>query len=101
MFNLFCLNQTALDYDAGTTSFALTVQVSDGTNTLTIPVSVTVAPVNEASPTFGADLVATFAENTAVGTSLGTHAATDADASPHGIVSYSIQAGAVSFYFNV
>ncbi|XP_052778541.1 protein dachsous-like [Mya arenaria] len=81
---------SALDYDAGTQNFALSVQVTDGTTTLTIPVTMDVSPVNEATPTFGADVDVTFAENTAVGTSLATHAATDADASPHAVVSYSI-----------
>ncbi|XP_052778546.1 cadherin EGF LAG seven-pass G-type receptor 2-like, partial [Mya arenaria] len=81
---------SALDYDAGTQNFALSVQVTDSTTTLTIPVTIVVNPVNEATPTFGADVDVTFSENTAVGMSLATHAATDADASPHAVVSYSI-----------
>ncbi|WAR26920.1 FAT4-like protein [Mya arenaria] len=57
---------SALDYDAGTQNFAVSVQVTDGTTTLTIPVTIVVNPVNEATPTFGADVDVTFAENTAV-----------------------------------
>ena len=91
--------KAVIDYEtAGASQYDVTVTVSDGTNSANVYGSIIVTPVNEASPTFGADLVATFAENTAVGTSLGTHAATDADASPHGVVSYSIQAGSVSLF---
>ncbi|XP_060602144.1 cadherin-23-like isoform X2 [Ruditapes philippinarum] len=79
-----------LDYDGGTTSYALVVEYSDGTNTVEVPVDVTVGAVNENTPTFGANVDVTFAEDTAVGTNLATHVASDADASPHNIQAYAI-----------
>ncbi|XP_053376783.1 cadherin-23-like [Mercenaria mercenaria] len=79
-----------LDYDSGTTHYALIVEITDGTTTLEVPVDVTVNPVNENTPTFGSDVDVTFAEDTAVGTALTTHAATDNDASPHNIQTYEI-----------
>ncbi|WAR26922.1 FAT4-like protein, partial [Mya arenaria] len=83
---------SALDYDAGTQNFALVVQVTNGSSTpLEIPVIVAVNPVNEAMPNFGADRDETFSENTAVGTTLLTFSASDADAAPHGIVRHSIE----------
>ncbi|XP_052781279.1 protocadherin Fat 4-like isoform X2 [Mya arenaria] len=42
-------------------------------------------------PNFGADRDETFSENTAVGTTLLTFSASDADAAPHGIVRHSIE----------
>jgi hypothetical protein len=82
-----------LDYDGGTTSYALVVEYSDGTNTVEVPVDVTVGAVNENTPAFGANVDVTFAEDTAVGTLLATHVATDADASPHNIQAYAITSG--------
>lgn len=90
---------TALDYDGGTTHYALVVEVTDGTTTLEIPVDVTVNPVNEGTPTFGADADVTFAENTPIGTVIVTHAATDIDASPHDIETYAITAGLIKLFF--
>ena len=84
-----------MDYDGGTTHYALVVECSDGTNTVEVPVDVTVGAVNEDTPAFGANVDVTFAENTAVGTLLATHAATDTDAAPHNIQTYEITSGLV------
>lgn len=93
------LSFLALDYDVGTQHFTLLVEVTDDTTVIEIPVSVTVNPINEFTPDFGttnADV--TFAENTAIGTALVTHAATDDDADPHDIQRYEITAGKYSFF---
>ncbi|KAL4226469.1 hypothetical protein ACF0H5_014452 [Mactra antiquata] len=79
-----------LDYDAGTQQFSLVVEVTDDINTLSIPVSVTVNPINENTPGFGTDATVTFAENEGVGTAIVTHVATDTDAEPHDIHRYEI-----------
>ena len=76
----------ALD-DEIATSHTLTVQVSDGSNTATTQVVISLEDVNEHSPTFASDAVAwetAFAdgvvlENTSTGTKLATITATDAD----------------------
>ena len=76
----------ALDYESATT-YTLTVQVSDGSNTATTQVVISVEDVNEHSPTFASDAVAwetAFAdgavlENTSTGTKLATITATDVD----------------------
>ena len=76
----------ALD-DEIATSHTLTVQVSDGSNTATTQVVISVEDVDEHSPVFASDAVAwetAFAdgvvlENTSTGTKLATITATDAD----------------------
>ena len=76
----------ALDYET-TTAYTLTVQASDGTNTPTTQVVISVEDVNEHSPVFASDAVTwetAFAdgavlENTSTGTKLATITATDAD----------------------
>ena len=76
----------ALDYESAT-SHTLTVQVSDGSNTATTQVVISVEDVDEPRPTFASDAVAwetAFAdgavlENTSTGTKLATIRATDAD----------------------
>ena len=62
-----------------TASFALTVQVSDGTNTDTATITVNVTDVNEFTPVAN-DATVALAENSANGTSVHTVVATDADA---------------------
>lgn len=96
-----CVLFAALDYDGGTTHYALVVEVTDGTTTLEIPVAVTVNPINEYTPTFGANADVTFAEDTSVGIVLVIHDATDGDASPHDIKLYEITAGSQSHICNI
>ena len=76
----------ALDYET-TSTYTLTVQASDDTNTPTTQVVISVEDVNEQSPVFASDAVAwetAFAdgavlENTSTGTKLATITATDAN----------------------
>ena len=71
-------------------SFALTVQVSDGTNTDTATITVNVTDVNEFTPVAN-DATVSLAENSANTTSVHTVVATDAD--PSATLTYSITAG--------
>jgi len=84
----------ALDYDSGEKSFSLVVGVTDGTTSLQVTVLIEVTPVNEATPDFtGVTSTVSVAENLAVSSSVLSYAASDTDASPHGIKKYSIQSG--------
>ena len=67
-------------------SFALTVQVSDGTNTDTATITVNVTDVNEFTPVAN-DATVSLAENSANATSVHTVVATDAD--PAATLTYS------------
>jgi hypothetical protein len=80
-----------LDWDGGTLTYDLAVQVSSNTNNFNVPVVLSVTPVNEGSPIFSATThTETIAENSAVDTVIYTYAATDVDYAPHGIVDYTI-----------
>ena len=61
------------------TSHAFTVQASDGTNTATRPVTLTVTDVNDVTPSFTSGTTASAAENVSTATVLYTAAATDPD----------------------
>ena len=72
----------ALDYET-TTSYSVTITVSDGSLTDNIAVTINVTNVNESAPVFteGATTSRSVAENTAAGQNIGNAvAATDADA---------------------
>ena len=80
-----------VDYDSATTSYDLVIRVSDSTNNVDVPVSVSLSPINEATPTFSqSPKTISTAEDTAVGTVLDTFAAVDSDYAPHAIVSYTM-----------
>ena len=80
-----------VDYDSATTSYDLVIRVSDSTNNVDVPVSVSLSPVNEATPTFSqSPKTISASEDTAVGTVLDTFVAADSDYAPHAIVSYSM-----------
>ncbi len=76
-----------LNFEA-TSSYSLTVEATDGTNTQTATLTVSVTDVNEA-PTM-ADESAGIAENSAVGTAVATMVATDPDGTA---LTYSIIGG--------
>ncbi|KAK7485090.1 hypothetical protein BaRGS_00023630, partial [Batillaria attramentaria] len=81
----------ALDYDGGTTRYDLTITVSDGTNSVDVVGSVTVAPVNEAPPVFSQTIYSvTKSEALAVGGTVAAVTATDGDSSStaDGVVIY-------------
>jgi hypothetical protein len=70
---------TGLDYETAA-SHDIVITVSDGSLTDTVYIAVEVTDVNEAAPTFSAQpTTANVAESTAVGTSIVTIVATDAD----------------------
>ena len=74
------LDNTNLDYEF-TTSYTLSLTVSDGTNTSAVEtVTVSVTPVNDNSPAITAAQSFSVAEAAANGVSVGTVAATDNDA---------------------
>jgi hypothetical protein len=82
-------NSAALNYET-TPSFALTVQVSDGTNTSAATVTVNLSNVNEA-PAFASQSFLGLPENSANGTIVGNVVASDVDAGT--TLTYSITAG--------
>ncbi|KAK2185389.1 hypothetical protein NP493_238g00006 [Ridgeia piscesae] len=82
---------TLVDYDSATTAYELVIRISDSTNNVDVPVSVSLSPVNEATPTFSqSPKTISASEDTAVGTALDTFVAADSDYAPHAIVSYSM-----------
>ena len=84
-------SSSVVDYDSATTSYDLVIRVSDSTNNVDVPVSVSLSPVNEATPTFSqSPKTISTDEDTAVGTVLDTFVAADSDYAPHAIVSYSM-----------
>ena len=70
-------DSTVLDRES-VASFALTVQVSDGTNTDTAVITINLTDVNEFAPVVN-DATTAINENTANGTNVYLVAATDAD----------------------
>ncbi|XP_069101569.1 cadherin-23-like [Argopecten irradians] len=79
-----------LDYDTGSQSYSLAVEVSDGTLSSTATVDVVLTAENDNNPTFASNPTVSLAESTSIGTAVTTYAASDSDLSPHEIVSYSI-----------
>ncbi len=87
------------DYEADT-GYSIDVIASDGANTTTQSVTVSVTDLNDNNPVFQSGNSATVAENVAAGTLVYTAAATDADVS-FGPVSYSLTgANAAAFAIN-
>ena len=90
-----------LDFDDGTDLVAtLTVQVSDGALTDTVDVTVRVTPINDNTPSAGADFTTTLAEESANGAAVGTVSAADLDL-PGDTLSYAITAGNVGGAFAI
>ena len=91
-----------VDYDSATTSYDLVIRVSDSTNNVDVPVSVSLSPINEATPTFSqSPKTISTSEDTAVGTVLDTFVAADSDYAPHAIVSYSMTGTGAERMFNM
>ena len=67
-----------IDYESGTTSYSLTVEVSDGDNTGSGTVTVNITDTNDEAPVINSTSY-DLAESASAGTSLGTLAATDPD----------------------
>lgn len=92
---------SALDYET-TTSYDLSIEVSDGSLSSTALVSLTVEPVNEHDPVFSASSYQTsVSEDIAPGTSFLTVTATDEDAGTDGSLSFSIVSGNSDNHFAV
>ena len=90
-----------LDFDDGTDFVAtLTVEVSDGTNTDTVDVTVQVTPINDNSPDAGADFNTIIPEESGNTTAVATVSATDLDL-PGDTLSYAITAGDPSSGFAI
>ena len=64
-----------------------------------IPVNVQLNPLNEHTPAFGTDLDVSFAETSAIGTTIATHVASDTDFSPHDVQEYQISSGRYQLQF--
>ena len=91
-----------VDYDSATTSYDLVIRVSDSTNNVDVPVSVSLSPVNEATPAFSqSPKTISTDEDTAVGTVLDTFVAADSDYAPYAIVSYSMTGTWAECRFNM
>ena len=91
-----------VDYDSATTSYDLVIRASDSTNNVDVPVSVSLSPVNEATPAFSqSPKTISTSEDTAVGTVLDTFVAADSDYAPHAIVSYSMTGTGAGCMFNM
>ncbi|KAK3610536.1 hypothetical protein CHS0354_008971, partial [Potamilus streckersoni] len=82
----------ALNYDSAIQTYSIVVEVTDGINILTVPVAISLTPVNEFTPTFSGSASLTVAENESAGKSLITYTASDADYNPDDIFSYTISA---------
>ncbi|XP_060076862.1 protocadherin Fat 4-like [Ylistrum balloti] len=81
-----------LDYDTGSQSYSLAVEVSDGSLSSTVTVDVVLSAENDNNPSFASNPTVSLAESTSVGTAVTTYTASDDDLSPHDIVSYDITA---------
>lgn len=84
---------TALDWDnaAKPKIYNLVVDVTDGTNTINVPVAIALVAVNEdTTPSFASNPTVNVLEDRNVGFSVTTYAASDDDADPHNVVKYEI-----------
>ena len=86
-----------MNYDSATQTYLVYIDVSDGTNTQVVTVSVNVGPVNDDTPAFATNPTETVTENT-VSNPITTYTAVDTDFSPHDIVNYEITAGRISLW---
>ncbi len=85
---------SAVDFDSATTSYTLQIQVSDGTNSRTVTVYVSVGAVNEDTPTFATPFpTVSVSESDTPGTTVHTYTAADTDYVPHAITAYAISTG--------
>lgn len=84
---------TALDWDNPSKPklYNLVVDVSDGSNTINVPVAIALSAINEdTTPSFPSNPTVNLLEDKNVGFSITTYAASDDDADPHDVVKYEI-----------
>ncbi|CAH1264999.1 FAT4 [Branchiostoma lanceolatum] len=92
--DVFLASGNTVDYEGITTTYILTIDVSDGEHSTDVTVSVDVRPVNEHDPVFTSESYnVSVQENVTVGTVLLQVAASDADSGMDGEVTLSIEAG--------
>lgn len=83
--------KTAVDFESGTTSYDMIINVSDGTNVVTVIGTVRVNAVNEYTPKYTDDSNnITVSETVSIGTILYTFSATDDDTGDYGTLRYYI-----------
>ncbi|XP_078678313.1 protocadherin Fat 4-like [Branchiostoma floridae x Branchiostoma belcheri] len=96
------LGNFALDYESGTTSYELKIKATDGDpvtpRTADITVTMYVNPLNEDTPAFTQTIytAGSLDEDTAIGTSVITITANDADSGSDGTITYAITSPANS-----
>lgn len=83
---------TDLDYDSGTYSHSLTVEVRDSVHTATVNVLILLTPVNDGRPSFLA-LSVDVREDTLIGAEIATVSVIDSDAYPDNVHQFSIVSG--------
>ncbi len=92
---------TVLDYELQTLYSELTLEVSDGIQSSSVPIEIAVIDDNDNIPTFDPDFVTLpVTEDTGTGIEIFVVRATDADSGSNGLVMYSIE-GAAEQLFNI
>lgn len=81
-----------MDYDSGTYSHSLTVEVRDSVHTATVNVLILLTPVNDYQPNFLA-LSVDVREDTLIGAEIATVSVIDSDAYPDNVHRFSIVSG--------
>lgn len=81
-----------MDYDSGTYSHSLTVEVRDSVHTATVNVLILLTPVNDYQPNFLA-LSVDVREDTLIGAEIATVSVIDSDAYPDNVYQFSIVSG--------
>lgn len=83
-----------MDYDKGPKSYTFDISASDGLYTTTVPVMVTLDPINEFAPKFlNTHITKKLAEDTAIDSLVATISVTDDDAPPHHVTKLGLQNG--------
>ncbi|XP_069101545.1 protocadherin Fat 4-like [Argopecten irradians] len=85
-------NTASLDYESAT-SCTLIIHATDGGAPALVSTAtaiITISPVNEATPAFGADFTTSFPESDTIGTSVTAAVATDTDTGNDGVIKYSL-----------
>lgn len=81
-----------MDYDSGTYSHSLTVEVRDSVHTATVYVLILLTPVNDFRPSFLA-LSVDVREDTLIGAEIATVSVIDSDTYPDNVHQFSIVSG--------
>ena len=84
------ISDVNIDYDQGPQQYNMVLRVSDTVSSVLVPVTVDVTNVNEAPPVVTGQTVSVL-ENTSPGTVVVQTVATDTDAAPDNIISYTFQ----------